>query len=116
MKRTQLDMAKIVKKKEIKEQFQLFSKRPVVDTGYGYSVDAGREDLQNFEGALSLGVTQIRAADNNIYSVTTNELQSIITKIKANGLAMFQKKWELEKQIDEAQSEVELKSLVWENF
>ena len=87
-------------KAELKGVFEAKGLKPVVDTGLGFSVDGGRTNLQDFESGLAMGVLNVRASDNTMHEVTSEQMQGIITAIRANGLSLYQTKWTKEAQID----------------
>ena len=87
-------------KAELKGVFEAKGLKPVVDTGLGFSVDGGRANLQDFESGLAMGVLNVRASDNTMHEVTSEQMQSIINTIRANGLSLYQTKWAKEAQID----------------
>lgn len=103
-KRTQLELAKIVKLSELKTYFAEISARPVINTGYGFSVQAGYSDLTDFEVGLDLGLLTIRSADNSNHTVTSEQFADIINQIKQNGVRLKSTKWAVEGEINEAQS------------
>ena len=87
-------------KAELKGVFEAKGLKPIVDTGLGFSVDGGRANLQDFESGLAMGVLSVRGSDNLMHEVTVEQMQSIINTIRANGLSLYQTKWEKEAQID----------------
>lgn len=87
------------------------SGRPVLDTGLGFSVDAGYTDLQSFQVGLDLGFLGVRDANNESHQVTREQLEQIIQMIKQNGLAILQIKWNLEDSIRNAQTQEELDAI-----
>jgi len=93
------DLKKEIKKKEIKKIFGQKIKKPIVDTGLGFSVDGGRDNLQDFQGGLSIGYYKVKGADNIIRDVTKEDMELIIQKIQLRGLMLYQRKWELEELI-----------------
>lgn len=87
------------KLKELRNLFEQVSKRPVVDTGLGFSVDGSQTDLKNFEVGRKHGLTQVKGSDNLIYDVQPEDLDTIIEAIELNGLALYGKKWAKEAEI-----------------
>ena len=75
--------------------------RPKVDTGLGFSVDGGYQDLQNFKIGQDLNAPLVKDADGNFHEATPEMYNVIIGAIKTNGLALFSKKWSVEKDIEE---------------
>lgn len=103
MKRTPLELEKLVMLERISKKFaQLKASRPIVDTGLGFSVQGGYQDLQNLESARDLGMTYVRASDNQSHSVTPEQWETVITTVKANAAQRFQRKWNIESEIKAA--------------
>ena len=96
----ELDEVKARMKAELKGVFETKGLKPIVDTGFGFSVDGGRGNLQDFESGLAMGALTVRASDNTMHEVTAPQMESIITAIRANGLSLYQTKWTKEAQID----------------
>lgn len=96
----ELDEVKARMKAELKGVFEAKGLKPIVDTGLGFSVDGGRANLQDFESGLAMGILNVRASDNTMHEVTVEQMQSIINTIRANGLSLYQTKWQKEAQID----------------
>jgi len=84
----------------LKELFLSKMVKPLVDTGLGFSVDGGRDNLQDFQSGLALNVLIVRDSTNTMHTVTTAEMYQIITAIQTNGMVLYQRKWELEALID----------------
>lgn len=95
-----LDSVKAAMKDDLKVTFIKLGLKPIVDTGLGFSVDGGRANLQDFESGLAMGVLSVRGSDNLMHEVTVEQMQGIINTIRANGLSLYQTKWEKEAQID----------------
>ena len=97
-----LDDAKAEKLKDLKTTFQKVSKRPVVNTGFGFTVHGGYSDLTDFEVGRELGFLKIRSVDNQNNDVTAEEFDAVIKAIKINGLGIKQAKWSHEAAINNA--------------
>lgn len=85
--------------------FSKVSARPIIDTGYGFSVQAGYSDLLDFQVGLELGLFTIRAADNSDYTVTKEQFEDVIRQIKQNGVRLKTTKWALQDEIKNASVE-----------
>jgi len=109
----EFEQAKILKLREIKQDFENAGIRPRVDTTLGYDVDGGYRDLTNYKNARDLGVTQVKDADNNMQDVTDTDLETIVQKIKTNGLSLYHHKWDLENQVNETTTIEELENINW---
>lgn len=90
----------------------LLSGRPAVDTGLGFSVDGGRDDLQNFEGGKVLGLTTIRDVDNATHTITVGDWDTIITAVRTHALQIYQAKWDYEAAVNAATSIEDVESIV----
>lgn len=104
---------KPIKKAEIKEAFILNSQNVIVDTGLGFSVNGTYSNKVDFETGKKHNIPAVRAADNLFYDVTQADYDVIINAIEVSGMALFQKKWELEKLIDAATTYEELSLVRW---
>ena len=109
MKRTELELSKIVKLELLKKNTKaLQASRPIVDTSLGFSVDGGYQDLQNLEGAKALGLTFVVDSNNVNQTITTGDWDTILNAIRINGLNVLQSKWDKEVLIEAAISVAEL--------
>ncbi len=106
-----LEELKADKLAELKAIFSEKSQRPVIQTSLGFEVQAGYQDLANFNVGLELGSTAIRAHDNKSYTVTDEEFSQVLFEIKANGARMMNVKWAFEDAIKLAESEPELNEI-----
>lgn len=100
-----LDTMKVVKAGKLSEYFSEISKRPIIDTGYGFSVQAGYSDLLDFQVGLKRGLLTIRAADNSNHTVTQEQFEDIIDQIENNGIRLKSIKWALQDEIKNASIE-----------
>jgi len=103
-----LEYQKTKKLEQLTNLMNAATDRPALDTGLGFSVDAGYTDLLSFEVGLELGITSVRSTDNVSHDVTIEQLQSIVNMIKQNGLQVLQLKWNLEDSIKSATTQEEL--------
>ncbi len=106
-----IDELKADKLAELKAIFSEKSHRPVIRTSLGFEVQAGYQDLANFNVGLELGSTAIRAHDNKRYNVTDEEFSQVLFEIKANGARMMNVKWAFEDAINLAESEPKLNEI-----
>ena len=104
----EFDTLKNQKLQDLKEAFTQAKIRPRVDTTLGYQVDGGYEDLTNYENARILELDTIKDADNNMQSVTAEELDTIVQKIREHGAAQYQRKWTIEAELNNASTIEEL--------
>lgn len=108
-----IEALKVQKKAEIKKAFDIDSDKPIVDTGLGFSVDGAYRNKTDFETGKKYSFPQVRASDNTMHDVTSSDYDTIIQAIEMNGIAMYQRKWELEAQIDSATTIQELEVITW---
>lgn len=94
-----LDEIKQAMLADLKETFVNFSKRPVVDTGLGFSVDGGYFDKINFEIGKKKGLPMIKGADNLWYDVVDADYDTIINAIEDYGILLWQTKNAKEQEI-----------------
>jgi len=95
-----LDSVKKRMLKSISDSFKKFSKRPVVDTGLGYSVDGGLDDLQRFQIGADLGIEVVKDVDGNTHDIDTEGYATVINTIKAYGLSLYELKWQREAEVN----------------
>lgn len=87
---------------DLSSHFSKIAQRPVIDTGYGFSVQAGYSDLLEFQVGLDLGLLTIRAADNSNHAVTQEQFADVISQIKQNGVRLKSIKWAIQDEIENA--------------
>ena len=85
--------------KDISESFKAFGKRPVVDTGLGFNVDGGLDDLQRFEIGKELEVGVMMDKDGISHDVSADDYDAVILAIKTYGLKLYQTKWAREAEV-----------------
>lgn len=91
------------KLKQLSDDFSEKTIRPVVDTGLGFSVHAGRDDIDDFEKGKLVGAnTFIIASDNTRHTVTPEEFDQVIVLMVSNGLSLKQRKWAKRDEIRDA--------------
>lgn len=108
-----LEQLKENKKSDIKQAFVKDSEKPIVDTGLGFSVDGGYQNKQDFEVAKKYAFPMCKASDNTFHPVTASDYDTIIFAIEMNGIALYQRKWELEGLIESATTIEELEAVQW---
>ena len=96
-----IDEVKTLMQKELKKAFLEYAKRPQVDTSLGYSVQAGRNDLENFGIGKEFGIDAVRDINNEMHLVTQEDYNTIILAIKQKGILLYQTKWSKELEINE---------------
>jgi hypothetical protein len=98
----EIEVAKILKKNELKSLFKIKMERPRVDTGLGFFVDGGYNDLENYKIAKELGTEILKDADNKIHQIKKqNVWDKVIKAIQENGFKLMKKKWDLENEISD---------------
>ena len=85
--------------KDISGSFKAFGKRPVVDTGLGFNVDGGLDDLQRFEIGKELEVGVMMDKDGISHDVSADDYDAVILAIKTYGLKLYQTKWVREAEV-----------------
>ena len=89
------------------------SKRPAVKTSLGFNVDGSLEDINK----LSLSLNSIdenitlKDADNIIHNINKEDLVVIISELSLYQKNLLDKKWDIDRKINETQSLEELKGL-----
>jgi len=82
-----IDELKNEKFSSIKNEVEYLKQNSVITSSLGFTVNARREDIQNIDELITLGVTLFRGADNVMHTVTATDLQAIRAEIVAEGLA-----------------------------
>ena len=104
-RKTDLDIAKRVKLDRLSKRFARVRKsRPRVDTGLGFAVDGGYEDVENLKVGRAMGLTTVKDADNVMQTITLDQWDTIIGAAQAKGLSLYQAKWQTEDAINAATS------------
>jgi hypothetical protein len=85
----------------------------------GFKVDCKKEDLLNLQGAYQLAVNTnqtevtIRDYDNQLHTISVDDLKTIIDELLQYHAHLFQQKWTLEQQVDNATTFDELFDIDW---
>lgn len=106
-----LDQAKEAKKAHLCELFRAKNLRPKIDTGLGFDVDGGKEDLINLEVVKDLKIRQIKLANNEFQTLKEGDIDKIISIVKLAGAKRYKEKWEWEAKIDAAKTITELEAI-----
>lgn len=112
MKRTELEINKVVKLNLLKKKTkELQASRHVVDTGLGFSVDGSYQDLQNLEAGKALGLTFVVDSNGIRQNILVTDWDTILTAIRTNGLLILENKWTKQVLINEANTLEELDAI-----
>lgn len=110
-----LDELKQQKLSELKWAFEQAGAKAVVETPWGWPVDAKREDKDNvdsiLEGMEATGAEVCEKfcdANNEFHAVTKADMQTIKLLIIQNGSRLYDKKWQIRDAINAASSKEEL--------
>jgi len=109
---TTLDEIKQLKAYEIKSLVEYEKQNSVINSSLGFTVNARREDIQNIDELITLGVTSFRGADNVMYTVTAIDLQTIRAEIVAEGMSLYNRKWAAEDALASATTEAEVMAII----
>jgi len=96
---------------EIKNEINYLKQNAVITSSVGFTVNARREDIQNIDELITLGVTSFRGADNVMHTVTATDLQTIRAEIVAEGLSLYNRKWAAEDALASATTESEVMAI-----
>lgn len=99
-----IDLVKQSMIEDLKLTFKEKALRPIIDTGLGYSVDGGREDLENFKVGKEFGFEYVKDSEGEMKPATAENYDTIILEIKKYGILLYQKKWEKEEEIENLQT------------
>jgi len=106
-----IDEIKQFKADEIKAEVKNIQENSVITSSLGFIVNARREDIQNIDELITLGVTSFRGADNVMHTVTATDLQTIRAEIVAEGLSLYNRKWAAEDALANATTEAEVMAI-----
>jgi len=115
----ELEMWKRKKKQEIKQAFLDTLSNGYI-TSIGIKIDSKLSDLQNLEIGLSyaklknLSTIQLRDYYNKLHSVDISTFEQIITELKQFIIDCLEKKWKLQKEVDDSNDIESIKSIKWE--
>lgn len=111
------DELKAMKAEEIAGAFDAAALNGRFTSSLGFDVDARRggakNDLQNLEVLINQGVTEFRDADNITRNVTASDLVTIKSEMEIYGLSLYQHKWDLEEDLENAADEKDLNAISW---
>lgn len=112
-----LDELKEEKLQELKATFKNTRKTAHCMCALGFEVDANEDANTNIVGLITVmkegETTMFRAYDNSFHEVSREDLITIRDNIIKNSQFLYQMKWGMESRINNAISEEELDSLVW---
>jgi len=106
-----IDEIKQFKADEIKAEVKNIQENSVITSSLGFTVNARREDIQNIDELITLGVTLFRGADNAMHTVTATDLQAIRAEIVAEGISLYNRKWAAEDALASATTEAEVMAI-----
>lgn len=108
---------KAAKLQELKAAFQNTRETAHCMCALGFEVDANEAANTNIVGLITVmkegETTMFRAYDNSFHEVSREDLITIRDNIIKNSQFLYQMKWGMESRINNAVSEEELNSLVW---
>lgn len=115
-----LNYAQAIQLGKIKISFNQALTAPYNSTVVGKEIDYNQTSLLNVQGLInymqsnpSITSIQFRCADNSFVTLTFAQLQSLLQEMISHGLALYQKKWQLESQIQSATTVLQVQSIVW---
>jgi len=106
-----IDEIKQFKADEIKVEVKNIQENSVITSSIGFTVNARREDIQNIDELITLGVTSFRGADNVMHTVTATDLHTIRAEIVAEGISLYNRKWAAEDALASATTEAEVMAI-----
>jgi len=81
--------------------FKEMTRRPKVPTELGFTVDGGREDLQNFELGKKYQIDVVVDADDAVHTINPEtDYDTIISNIELYGISLWQKKQQKKAEIN----------------
>lgn len=105
------------KLKEIKDAFQQEQQSGHITSSFGFEVNADDIALRNINSLIDMlndvDTVQFRDYNNEFHTLTKADLITLKQEIIQYGLGLYQKKWTLEQQIEQAQTKEELEGIKW---
>jgi hypothetical protein len=106
------------KKAEIKSEFLNEQKTGHFTCSLGFDIDANDEALRNINSLIDYlpdDTTEIQFRDynNTFHTLTKPDLIKIKKEMITYGLSLYQKKWQLEQQIEQATTIEEVENIKW---
>ncbi|MFV0626345.1 MAG: DUF4376 domain-containing protein [Alphaproteobacteria bacterium] len=110
-----LAQAKSAKLTEIKKCFSLEQENGHTTSSLGFEIDATRLSKDDIESLLYVDMFPVRFRDydNEFHDLTKEQAETLKKEIIAYGLAVYQKKWELEVAIKNATTIEEVEVIKW---
>lgn len=116
----QLPELKKSKKEQILKEFQQATSDSIMhSTTLNAEVDYGERHLRNvtslvdYMEASNMQSTQFRIADNSFVEVSLDQLKALKLEMIGYGIYLYQRKWEIEQQIENATTLEELEVIKW---
>ncbi len=111
---TTIEEARYSKKAEIKAAFlKELETTSRTTTSLGFDVDVSERALNNYKIGQKQGLLLLKDADNVVRDITLDDYDIIIDTVEAVSLSLYNKKWALEKQIDETEDIFEIIDMKW---
>jgi len=105
------------KLKEIKDAFQQEQQSGHITSSLGFEINADDIALRNITSLIDIlndeDIVQFRDYNNEFHTLTKADLITLKQEIIQYGLRLYQKKWTLEQQIEQAQTKEELEGIKW---
>ena len=114
-----LEELKQLKKQEIKQAFLSAPNDGFVSSSLNIKVDCKRDDYLNLQGAYDLAISKnlstitIRDYNNEYHDLTPDQLKTLLNELLDYYNLLYQKKWNLEQQIDTATTLEETVQIKW---
>ncbi|MFV0626174.1 MAG: DUF4376 domain-containing protein [Alphaproteobacteria bacterium] len=111
-----IEQAKSDKLSEIKTVFNHEQENGHCASSLGFEIDATRLSKDDIESLLYVDLFPIkfRDHDNDFHDLTKEQAETLKKEIIAYGLAVYQKKWELEEAIKNATTIEDVEAVSWE--
>ena len=110
-----LELVKVEKLAEIKQAFNQEQESGHTMSSLGFEVDATRRSKDDIESLIYVGAFPVHFRDyNNSFHELSKEQAEVLKKeIIAYGLAVYQKKWDLEEAVKNATTIEEVEVIKW---
>lgn len=110
-----LELVKTEKLSEIKQAFNQEQESGHTTSSLGFEVDATRRSKDDIESLLYVGEFPVRFRDynNEFHNLEKEQVEVLKREIIAYGLSTYQKKWDLEEAVKNAETQEEVENIKW---
>lgn len=92
---------------------QLVNNEMIIKSSLGFAVNADLRSQNNLRGLIAVGIEPVNfmTSDNNVKSLTLEQLNTLLNECALNGQNLYLQKWHYREQIENAKTKEELNSI-----